>query len=76
MDNQPRNHKVLRVQYITASRDHHLHTRNNVSGNATDVIKEKMHSLMDVMDTRIEGVEGVMSELQRTVHKLNKKVSC
>ena len=76
VDNQPRNHKVLREQHITTSGDHHLHTRNNVSGNATDVIKEKMHSMMDVMDTRIEGVEGVMSELQRTVHKLNKKVSC
>ncbi len=30
--------------------------------------------MMDVMDTRIEGVEGVMSDLQKTVHKLQKKV--
>lgn len=48
--------------------------KSNTSTNATAIIKEKMHSMMDVMDTRIEGVEGIMSDLQRTVHKLNKKV--
>ena len=29
---------------------------------------------MDVIDTRIEGVEDIMLELKRTVHKLSRKV--
>ena len=70
-----RRSRVRRQKHVTPSRDHHHHIDSiGVSGNTTDAINEKMHSMMDVMDTRIEGVEGVMSELQKTVHKLNKKV--
>lgn len=65
-------------RHVIVSRDE-LRTRttnsdSNISSNATAVIKEKMHSMMDVMDSRIEGVEGVMSDLQKTVHKLQRKV--
>ena len=68
-----RDKKVLAEKHVTSSRDQHHH-RDNISSNATAVIKERMHSMMDIMDTRIEGVEEIMFDLQRTVHKLNKKV--
>ena len=65
--------RVVQQKHVATSHEHHHHI-DNISSNASAIIKEKMHSMMDVMDTRIEGVEGIMSNLQRTVHKLNKKV--